>query len=87
MSGKDRTVTSHRAHRIKQTILHKGFLHAILIALPSAAITATYGAPAPVNPCAAARKEEIIVEFVFVDCRTSTAKHPCGSPFDRNDDR
>jgi hypothetical protein len=61
---------------IEQRILDEALLQTGLIASVPPRMTIAYGSPGRSNLGTAAGKEEIIVQFIFLDCRAPVSDEP-----------
>jgi len=64
------------ADRIEQRILDKALLQTILIASVPPRMAIAHGSPGRSDLGAAAGEEEVIVQFVFLDCGTAVSDEP-----------
>jgi hypothetical protein len=62
--------------RIEQRILDEALLQTALVASVSSRMTIAYGSPGRSDLGAAAGEEEVIVQFVFLDGRTTVSDEP-----------
>ena len=79
-------VVKVHSDRIEQRILDEAPLQTVLVASVSPRMTIAYGRPGGSDLSAAAGEEEVIVQFVLLDCRTAVSNEPeSRGSFDSND--
>jgi hypothetical protein len=83
-SKKEKSETYY-ANRIEQTFLNQRLLDAIDITFPPTLIAITDSRPCPINSRTATAEQQVIVQLIFLGCRSSPAKHTSRGPFDGND--
>lgn len=55
---------TYGSDRVKQAFLDKGVLEAVLITFPAASVTVAHSRPRPVDTCAAAAEQQVIIELI-----------------------
>ena len=76
---------TYDSHWVKQALLDKGFFDAVLITLPPAPVAVAHCFPRPVDVCATAAEQQVIVPLIFIH-RRPAVDPPWGRAFDGEHD-
>lgn len=70
--GKEKGTTTHDSDVVEQTILNERIGQALVVASPFLRVTVAYGVedPGKIDPRAAAREQQVVVELVLLGSRT-----------------
>lgn len=77
---------AYSSNSIKQGFILQGLLETSLFTLAHSGVAVAHGRPGPVDACAAAREQEVIVEFVLLDRGACPANEGGAGALDGEDD-